>query len=111
MNPKNPLTITCTMGNDGIAPIYQNYEVELSIIDGDGNEVWVSENTDFDLRKLLPGNNQSFSCDVAREVLDDDTMYKLVISIKDSANNAVVPMALEAQTETNHYQIAEFKIK
>jgi hypothetical protein len=38
-------------------------------------------------------------------------MYKLVISIKDSANNAVVPMALEAQTETNHYQIAEFKIK
>jgi uncharacterized membrane protein len=111
MNPKNSLTITCTMGNDGIAPIYQNYEVELSIIDGDGNEVWVSENTDFDLRKLLPGNNQSFSCDVAREELDDDTMYKLVISIKDSANNAVVPMALEAQTETNHYQIAEFKIK
>ena len=110
-NEKETFSITCSMGNAGIAPIYQQYSVELSIVDEDGNEVWVSEDVDLDLRKLLPDEILSFTCIANKEDFDDDATYRLVISIQDDSEKAAVPMALSNEIEPNYYQIASFSIK
>lgn len=110
-NDKESFTISCTMGNDGIAPIYQQYYVELSIIDDDGNEIWISDNIDTDLRELLPNEQMTFTCKVDREDFDDDTIYHLIISIVDSSNHAIVPLANTTEVDEKRYQIASFAIK
>lgn len=110
-NDKEAFTISCTMGNDGIAPIYQQYYIELSIIDDDGNEIWISDSIDADLRKLLPNEQMTFACEVDREDFDDDTMYHLIISIVDGSNHAIVPLANTTEVEGKQYQIASFAIK
>lgn len=99
------------MGNDGIAPIYQQYYIELSIVDDDGNEIWISDNIDADLRGLLPNEQMTFECKVDREDFDDDTMYHLVISIVDGSNSAIIPLANTTEVEGKRYQIASFAIK
>lgn len=111
MNDKENLAITCTMGNDGIAPIYQSYKVELSLIDIDGNDVWTSNDIEFDLRTLLPNEKKSFSSLIDKNIIDDDSTYRLIISVRDESNVAKIPLALENEIETHCYQIAEFKVK
>ena len=99
------------MNNAGIAPIYQQYSIELSIVDEDGSEIWVSEDIDLDLRSLLPNEVKSFSCVANKGDFDDDATYRLLISIKDDEEKAVVPMALLNEVEANCYQIASFSVK
>lgn len=110
-NDKESISITCSIHNEGIAPIYQMYSVKLSIIDEDGNEVWASEDVDMDLRKILPNESGSFICNANKDDFDDDAAYQLVISIQDDAEKAVVPLANEMEIEPNCYQIAEFTVK
>ena len=110
-NEKETFTITCSMSNAGIAPIYQQYSIELSIVDEEGSEIWVSEDIDLDLRSLLPNEVQSFSCVANKGDFDDDATYRLLISIKDDDEKAVVPMALLNEVDANCYQIASFSVK
>ena len=110
-NEKETFTITCSMSNDGIAPTYQKYSIELSIVDEDGNEVWISDNVDFDLRNVLPNESQTFSCVVSKDELDDDAKYQLVISIQDESGKAVLPLALANEIDTNRYQLTTFSVK
>ena len=110
-NEKETFTITCSMSNDGIAPTYQKYSIELSIVDEDGNEVWISDNVDFDLRNVLPNESQTFSCVVSKDELDDDAKYQLVISVQDESGKAVLPLALANEIDTNRYQLTTFSVK
>jgi hypothetical protein len=108
---KETFGITCNVVNDGIAPIYQEYTIQLDISDEDGYIVWSSDETDLDLRSVLPDDTYSFTIYADKEEFDDDMQYTLEISIVDSSGNAVVPMALVNEIDTNVYQIAKFYIK
>lgn len=109
MNNKETISISCAMGNDGIAPIYRDYNIKLTLSNEDRAEVWTSEEIDFDLRNVLPGEVKAFSCEVEKANLEG-TKYTLSISVCDRNGNAVVPLALENEVENMCYQIAEFQI-
>lgn len=103
--------ITCSMTNDGIAPIYSSYSIQLEILDDDGGIVWTTDDVDLDLRNVLPGENQSFSVQVDKDEFDDDMKYTFVVSVIDSRGIATIPLALADEMGANVYRIAEFYIK
>lgn len=111
MNNSDSFKITCSFGNDGIAPVYRNYEVKLTLSDNDGNEVWVSDDIDFNIKSVLPDQSKSFVCDVDKSNLDEGIKYSLAISLCDKAGSPKVPLALENEVSNLTYKIAEFKIK
>lgn len=111
MNAKDSLQIICDIGNDGIAPIYCNYDIKLTLSDNDGNEVWASDDIEFDLTAILPNETKSLSCKIDRTNLDIGSKYNLSIAICDKSGKAVVPLALEKEVAELTYQIAEFQIK
>ena len=104
-------TISCTMQNDGIAPVYTPYSVSLSLYNAEGTAVWTSESIDFDVRKVLPNEPKTFSVTVNKDEVDDDAEYTLGISLNSEQGAAAVPMAMEKQIETNVYAIAAFTVK
>jgi hypothetical protein len=111
MNAKDSLQIICDIGNDGIAPIYCNYDIKLTLSENDGNEVWASDDIEFDLTAILPNETKSLSCKIDRTNLDIGSKYNLSIAICDKSGKAVVPLALEKEVAELTYQIAEFQIK
>lgn len=108
---KETLTAVCTFTNDGIAPIYQQYQVVLYIYDEDGDIVWESEDIDFDLTNVLPGEEQDLTLIINKDELDDDTQYVLCAAIVNSEGKACIPMALEETVEDNIYALAKFSMK
>lgn len=108
---KDSFDITCSIVNDGIAPIYSSCNIQLEIRDNEGGVVWSSSEVDFDLRNVLPNDPCDFTISVPKEEFDDDSLYTLTISIVDKSGLSIVPMALEDEIEKNTYAIAEFSIK
>lgn len=108
---KESFDITCNLVNDGIAPIYLPYSIQLDIYDADGSVVWTSEDIELDLRTVLPGEKYSFTTNAEKEEFDDDMKYTLAISITDSDGIPAVPLALSNEMDKNIYNIAEFFIK
>lgn len=57
-------TLTVDVKNVGIAPIYYDWDVELSLVDKDGNEVYAAPQ-ESELTKLLPMRRQHYSFDLS----------------------------------------------
>ena len=108
---KETFKTICTITNDGIAPIYQQYQPVLYIYDTDGELVWESEDIEFNLMNVLPGEEYDIEVTVDQDELDDDATYVLCIALTDSDGNPVLPMALTDIMEDNIYAIAEFSVK
>lgn len=103
--------VTCTMQNDGIAPVYDAYTVNLTLYDAEKNAVWRSEDVSCDLRKVLPGSPQPFTVEVPKDGFDDDVEYTLAVSVTDKQGKASMPLALDKPIGKNTYAIAAFYIK
>lgn len=105
------IVLSATICNEGIAPIYGTYPVQMSLRDDEENIIWTSEIQDFQLDRLLPNESQRGSASVSREELDDDMTYTLTISILDERGNPVVPMAMTNEIATREYMIGQFRIR
>lgn len=103
-------TVSCTIQNDGVAPVYSPYELSLTLYDAEGAPVWNSEEINCDLRKVLPGEPKTFSVSIPKDDFDDDVKYTLGISASDKQGR-MLPMAMENEKENNVYNIAEFTIQ
>lgn len=107
---KESFQITCTVVNDGIAPIYDSYSVQVVIYDTESNPIWSMDELDIDLRNITPDKSGVFTVSAPKDEFDDDSKYILAISVVDSNERAVVPMAMAEQLQKNVYKIAEFMV-
>ena len=101
--------IDCTMVNDGIAPIYSDYQVRLDIYDAEGSLIWTTTETDLDLKKVLPEKNGTFAVTIDKEEFDDDMDYTLMISAENE-NGGLLPMAMADAYKDNVYVLAQFHV-
>lgn len=108
---KETFNAICTITNDGIAPIYQQYKPVLYIYDTDGELVWESEDIEFNLMSVLPGGEYDIEVTINQEEMDDDTTYVLCVALTDGDGNPALPMALTDIMEDNIYAIAEFSVR
>ena len=105
------IIVSAAVCNEGIAPIYGSYAVQMSLRDDEENIVWTSEIPEFELDKLLPNESHCGSASINREELDDDTVYTLTVSITNEQGDAVVPMAMKNEITTHEYIIGQFTIR
>ncbi len=99
--------------NVGIAPLYYNWDVELSVTDADGREVWVKK-TPSALSELLPMRRQKYTFDLSDAGLsageytvrfrivnplksDEDKRYPLIISNKNRQGEYAVAGTLTVE--------------
>ena len=108
---KESVNVSCTIVNDGIAPIYSAYTIQIIVYDSDGVSVWSSNDEELDLREVLPEVSGTVSAALPKDELDDDMTYILAISIVDKDGHHAVPMALSEEIEKNVYKIAEFSVR
>jgi uncharacterized membrane protein len=107
----NSFVVTMTMVNEGIAPVYQDYVVRLSIQDGSGDDVWVSEESLLDLRNVLPDQPVSASVVVEKSLFDDDEEYNLVVAVEDDSGSPVLPLAMADEVTEMVYFIGKFSMR
>lgn len=107
---KESFQITCRLVNDGVAPIYDSYRVQLDIYDTESNLIWSADELDTDLRSITPEQSGVITISVPKDEFDDDSNYILAISLVDGDDKAVVPMAMSEQVQKNVYNIAEFML-
>lgn len=107
---KDSFDINCTVVNDGIAPIYEDYHVKLNIYDSEGSVVWTNSEADIDLRNVISGENGTFTVSAEKEDFDDDMDYTLTISFEDE-NGKLLPMAMGEEYKTQEYTLANFRVE
>ncbi|MGB7328045.1 MAG: DUF4832 domain-containing protein [Rubripirellula sp.] len=74
------LHIELTLANAGIAPFYQNWNLQLAILDGTSSEVKDLIPVDTDLRKLAPGETMTLKVTSNRE-LDRNASHRIACRI------------------------------
>lgn len=105
------VTITVDVSNEGIAPAYDTYTMQISLWDEEDSVIWTAELPDIQLNQLLPEEVQSSTAQISREELDDDMLYTITVSILNSAGEPVVPMALGNEKATHEYIVGQFRIR
>lgn len=101
--------INVSLTNKGIAPVYQDYYLNIELYDSYNNKVWAKK-TDYNLNKLLPKESKTITSKINRDALDDDETYSLRVFISDKKNKNRLPMALKNIVKNSEYtyKIAEF---
>ena len=106
---KETLGITCSVVNDGIAPIYSDYGLRLDIFDAEGTLVWTSTETELDLRNVLPEKAGTFTVTADKEEFDDDMEYTLTVSAENAAGR-LLPLAMADEYKDHVYVLAQFHV-
>ena len=90
-------TIKVRVTNDGEAPFYYDWPVELALLDSSGRPV-TSSSADLDLAKLLPGQERTLSALLSTRGLADGS-YRLAIRVHNPlAGGTPVRFANEGQS-------------
>ena len=105
------IIVEVEMCNEGIAPIYEHYTVQMSLWDDEESVVWTSEIQEIELTQLLPNNTQHGTVLIDRNDLDDDVTYTLTISIINEQGVPVVPLSLKNEISNHEYVIGQFNLR
>ncbi len=82
--------IELTLGNIGIAPFYQDWEVQLAILNGENPEIIELIAIDTDLRKLAPGKSMVLRTTSQTE-LDPNGLYQVGLRISQPGADETKP--------------------
>ncbi len=101
------LEVSIDITNSGIAPIYKQTQLVLSVYDLDGNLITKSINSEFDTTTILPKETKKAYMTIDTTKLQDKN-YCLCISFEDrNTGNPIIELPMEKYKD-NVYKIGEF---
>lgn len=94
--------------NDGVAPMYENWPVELSLVRN--GEVVLRQNTDAKTHELLPGESERLlSLDIPADLEPGE--YTLCLAIPDPSDpTTVIRLAMEGGRSDGRYEMGQAEI-
>jgi hypothetical protein len=107
LNKKKDLNVTISWENIGVAPIYQNWPICLSIVGMDGKE-YAKETIESNMTKWVSGTyDVSYTMNNTSELSKGD--YKLLVSISDPITKEPgIALALDDKESDLVYNIGQF---
>ena len=101
------LNVSLNITNSGIAPIYEETQLALSVYDMDGNLITKSVSSDFDARAILPNEVQKTNITIDASSLQKQNYY-LCMSLEDKdSGEPSVELPMEKYKE-KVYKIGQF---
>ena len=93
--------------NDGVAPVYEDARLTLSVRELGGGPVWSTE-LPLALRTLTDGT-LTVTAELPRDLLDDDTSYELTVFVTAGEEELRLPLALADESPEGWYSVAVFR--
>lgn len=105
---KRKIHIQLSFANDGIAPIYYNWPINLYLLDEYGEVITISQ-IDMDIRKVMPGESYRVSTNVPLTGFKSGS-YSLGIAVVDpQTQQPAVQLAMEKNRADMIYEIGVFE--
>lgn len=110
LNPNDNLKLDINIKNEGVAPFYYKWPVNISLIDKNNN-ITYSLNIDEDITTWLPGNiNFTTSIKLPSNISSGN--YNIALSILDPSNNKPsVKFANDNEIIPNYFKLGEITVK
>jgi hypothetical protein len=107
--PGSNLDITMIWNNKGVAPMYYDWPIELSLVDNQGAVVYKKELTGTDIRNILPGRTTIQSSISIPSDLNGN--YKLCVAIIDpDSQQPGIDLAIEGKRPDGRYELGVINI-
>ncbi|WP_438446796.1 DUF4832 domain-containing protein [Gorillibacterium sp. sgz5001074] len=108
--PGSALPVQMLWVNEGVAPFYFHWPVELSLVDTEG-KVALSATTDEDIRTWLPGNKKMVAnLKIPPEFQEGE--YTLCVSILDPATALpAIDLAMDGKRNDGRYTLGQVNVK